>query len=45
MADSNLTVFQKLTKMFGFPGTVKKEDTPSFNFSKDEILKTTIRGE
>ena len=43
MADNNLTVFQRLTKMFGFPGTVKPEEAPSFNFSKDEILKTSSR--
>ncbi len=45
MANQNLTVFQKLTKMFGFPGQVKKENTPSFNFNKDELLKTDSREE
>lgn len=45
MANQNLTVFQKLTKMFGFPGQVKREDTPSFNFNKDELLKTDSREE
>jgi hypothetical protein len=39
----NPTVFQKLTRMFGFPGQTPKQDTPSFNFSKDEILKTDSR--
>ena len=43
MATDNKTVFQRLTKMFGFPGTAKPEETPSFNFSKDEILKTSSR--
>ena len=42
MADQNLTVFQKLTKMFGYPGQTKVDKTPSFNFSKDELLKTDI---
>jgi len=45
MANQNLTVFQKLTRMFGFPGQVKKENTPSFNFNKDELLKTDSREE
>jgi hypothetical protein len=45
MADNNITVFQRLTKMFGFPGQVKPEDSPSFNFSREEILKTNSREE
>jgi hypothetical protein len=45
MADQNLTVFQKLTKMFGYPGQTKVDKTPSFNFSKDELLKTDSREE
>ncbi len=46
MANQNTTVFQKLTRMFGFPGQVKPEEkTPSFNFSKDELLKTNSREE
>ena len=45
MADNNFTVFQRLTKMFGFPGQLKPEETNSFNFSKDEILKTNSREE
>ena len=45
MANQNLTVFQKLTKMFGFPGQAKRENTPSFNFNKDELLKTDSREE
>ena len=46
MANQNTTVFQKLTRMFGFPGQVKPEDkSPSFNFSKDELLKTSSREE
>jgi hypothetical protein len=44
MADQNFTVFQKLTKMFGYPNQVKK-DSPSFNFNKDELLKTDSREE
>ena len=45
MANDNLTVFQRLTKMFGFPGRVRPEDVQTFNFSKDEILKTSSREE
>jgi hypothetical protein len=45
MADNNLTVFQKLTRVFGFPGKLRPEETPSFNFSKDELLKTDSREE
>jgi hypothetical protein len=40
MANQNLTVFQKLTKMFGYPGKPQVTQAPSFNFSKDELLKT-----
>ena len=40
MANQNSTVFQKLTKMFGFPGQIKQDQSPTFNFSKDELLKT-----
>jgi len=43
MATDNKTVFQRLTKMFGFPGNTRPEEAPSFNFSKDEILKTSSR--
>ena len=40
MADKNdLTVFQKLTRTFGFMGQ-SGEYPPSFNFSKDELLRT-----
>ncbi len=45
MADNNLTVFQKLTRVFGFPGKTKPESSPSFNFSKDELLKTDSKEE
>ena len=46
MADNNnLTVFQRLTKMFGFPGKVTPEEAPSFNFDKEQILKTSSREE
>jgi hypothetical protein len=45
MADTNLTVFQRLTKVFGFPGRPSPEQTPSFNFDKEQILKTSSREE
>jgi hypothetical protein len=45
MADTNLTVFQRLTKMFGFPGKPTPEQAPSFNFDKEQILKTGSREE
>jgi hypothetical protein len=41
----NKTVFQRLTQMFGYPNKVKPEDAPSYNFNKDEILKTSSREE
>ena len=43
MADnSNMTVFQRLTKVFGFQGQSREleQKPPSFNFTKDELLKT-----
>ena len=43
MAEQNYTVFQKLTRMFGYPGQSIKDKTPSFNFNKDELLKTDSR--
>jgi Bacteriophage T4-like portal protein (Gp20) len=45
MAEQNYTVFQKLTKMFGYPGKTRPDQTPSFSFSKDELLKTDNREE
>jgi hypothetical protein len=45
MAEQNYTVFQKLTKMFGYPGKTRPDQTPSFSFSKDELLKTDSREE
>jgi hypothetical protein len=39
----NPTVFQKLTRMFGFPGQTPREEAPSFNFDKDQLLKTDSR--
>jgi hypothetical protein len=45
MTNNNLTVFQKLTRVFGFPGKTKPENSPSFNFSKDELLKTDSKEE
>jgi len=44
MADNNLTVYQRLTRTFGFMGQ-SAEYPPSFNFSKDELLKTDSREE
>jgi hypothetical protein len=45
MANQNLTVFQKLTKMFGYPGKPQVTQAPSFNFNKDELLKTDSKEE
>jgi hypothetical protein len=47
MANENLTVYQKLTKMFGFIGQGKQHSIPdpSFNFSKEELLKTGSKEE
>ncbi len=47
MADQNTTVFQRLTKMFGFVGQSKPDQpqNPSFNFSKEELLKTSSKEE
>jgi hypothetical protein len=47
MADQNTTVFQRLTKMFGFVGQQRQDQpqNPSFNFSKEELLKTSSREE
>jgi hypothetical protein len=45
MTNNNLTVFQKLTRMFGYSGQKVPEQTPSFNFNKDQILKTDNREE
>jgi len=45
---NNITVFQKLTRMFGYPGQTKTDEkpaSPSFNFSKDELLKTNSKEE
>ena len=45
MAEQNYTVFQKLTKMFGYQGKIRPDQVPSFNFSKDELLKTDSKEE
>ena len=45
MSEQNYTIYQKLTKMFGFMGSNRPQDRPSFNFTKDEILKTDSREE
>jgi hypothetical protein len=39
MANQDLTVFQKLTKIFGFQNK-GDQFPPSFNFSREELLKT-----
>jgi hypothetical protein len=38
MAKNDLTIFQRLTKVFGFDNSPNRQ--PSFNFSRDELLKT-----
>ena len=38
MEKQNLTIFQKLTKTFGFQGQLK--EPPSFKFNKDELMRT-----
>jgi hypothetical protein len=48
MANQNLTIYQKLTQMFGYAGEVKPDEPkikqpPKFNFSKDELLKTNSK--
>lgn len=43
--NKNLTIFQRLTKAFGYPGKTKPGESPFFKFSKDEILKTTDKEE
>lgn len=45
MENNNYTVFQKLTKMFGYPGQSKPEEKPNFNFNKEQILKTDSKEE
>jgi hypothetical protein len=45
MANQNFTVFQKLTRMFGYPGQVRPQQAPSFNFNRDELLKTDSKEE
>ena len=45
MANQNLTVFQKLTKMFGYPGKPQVNQAPTFNFNKNELLKTDNKEE
>ena len=38
-----LTIYQKLTKTFGFAGQLRKP--PQFEFNREEILKTDSREE
>lgn len=45
MENKNLTIFQKLTRAFGYPGKTKPEESPFYKFSKDEILKTSDKQE
>jgi hypothetical protein len=39
MANQDLTIFQKLTQIFGWQGRTQQMP-PSFNFSREELLKT-----
>ena len=46
MAKEQMTIFQRLTKTFGFQGnTVSAPPPPSFEFSKDTLLKTDSKEE
>lgn len=45
MENQNLTIFQKLTRAFGYPGKTRPDESPFYKFSKDEILKTTSKSE
>jgi len=45
MENNNYTIFQKLTKMFGYPGQSKPDEKPNFNFNKEQILKTDSKEE
>lgn len=45
MQDKKLTIFQKLTNVFGFTNTKKPDQYQSFKYSKDEILKTDNKSE
>jgi hypothetical protein len=47
MAKTNNTVFQKLTTMFGLSSSPRayQQNVPSFDFSKDELLKTSSKEE
>lgn len=40
MDNKNKTVYQKLTRMFGYVGQNEKPEQQSFSFSKEELLKT-----
>jgi len=40
-----MTIFQRLTKTFGFQGNTISPPPPSFQFSKDELLKTDSKEE
>lgn len=48
MENSKLTIYQKLTKVFGFPNEDKKselKEPPRINVDKDEILRTRNKRE
>lgn len=46
MSNNNYTIYQRLTKMLGYNGRQKNvPPTQSFNFNKDELLKTDSREE
>ena len=40
-----MTIFQRLTKTFGFQGNTVSSPPPSFEFSKDTLLKTDSKEE
>ena len=44
MAKQNLTVYQRLTKVFGYQ-TEKPSTPPQYRFDKDQLLKTDSRQE
>ena len=41
----DMTIFQRLTKTFGFQGNTISPPPPAFQFSKDELLKTDSKEE
>ena len=45
MAQTNGTIFQKLTTIFGYKGRENPSNRTMFNFSKDELLRTDSKEE